>query len=265
VVDDASTDDTVEALSAISLQDPRVRVLAHSANRHASAARNTGLASAKGELIAFLDDDDIWLPDKLQKQVECLTAAGREVGLVYCWFDVYRGDVVVGTRRPRLSGRIFDELLISQPIGNSSTLLCKREVIERIGGFDEGLRRGNDGDFIRRVALHYEIEVVPEVLVHYFVDHDGYARITGDNYKSIINSIRGHKAKLLKFSRELQERPKQHGALLSVIGRQYARVGEVKKAFEYLSRAVRVQPKEIRGYLRMLLGVIDFLFRRARA
>ena len=130
VVDDCSTDETVTLLKELSLKDSRLIVISHTANRHVSAARNTGLAAANGELIAFLDDDDAWLPNKLDKQVACILSLPDTFGLVYCWFDMYSGNNIVGTRRPKLRGDVFNNLLLSQPLGNASTLLVRKAVVD---------------------------------------------------------------------------------------------------------------------------------------
>ncbi|AFZ45124.1 glycosyl transferase family 2 [Halothece sp. PCC 7418] len=262
VVDDYSTDDTLETLTKLSSQDKRLKVISHLKNLHASAARNTGISATKGELIAFLDDDDAWLPEKLEKQVQCISTASSKVGLVYCWFDIYREQERVGTRRPKLRGYIFDKLLTSQPLGNASTLLVRREVIDHIGGFDESLPRGNDGDFIRRVGQYYEIEVVAEVLVHYFIDHEGNQRITGIDQQSILNGIKGHEAKLKKFPEVFDTLPKQHAMLLAIIGREYARIGETKIAYSYLVSAIKRYPISLNPYSQTLRAMIEYLFKR---
>ena len=242
VVDDHSTDNTLESLTELSKQDSRLRLISHLENRHLSAARNTGIEASFGELIAFLDDDDIWLPEKLEKQVKLLLSTPPEVGFVYCWFDKYRDSKIVGTRRPKLKGYIFDDLLVSQPLGNGSTLLVRREVIDKIGGFDENLKRGIDGDFIRRVGQYYEIEVVPEVLVHYFIDHGGSARITSSDYQGILNDIHCNKINLEKFASEFEKRPKQHTALLFHLSRRYAKIGNFSDSFKMFISALHIKP-----------------------
>lgn len=247
VVDDCSTDGTLDALTELSYQDQRLRVISHLENRHASAARNTGISASQGELIAFLDDDDTWLPEKLEKQMKCLSQAPSKVGMVYCWFDIYRDQEIIGTRRPQLRGNIFDQLLISQPLGNASTLLVRREVIDHIGGFDENLPRGNDGDFIRRVGQHYEIEVVPEVLVHYFVDHNGQSRIT-DSFGTI-TTIQSREARLEKFSKELSTRPKIHSSLLYDLAIRYALVNQISKSIITFGKALKLSPFNIKLFL----------------
>jgi glycosyltransferase involved in cell wall biosynthesis len=76
VVDEASTDDTPALLASI--QDPRVRVLRHETARGLSGARNSGAEHARGEWLGFLDDDDLWAPDKLNRQLSAGRAAGRD-------------------------------------------------------------------------------------------------------------------------------------------------------------------------------------------
>lgn len=252
VIDDCSTDGTLDALTELSYQDDRLRVVSHLQNRHASAARNTGITAARGELIAFLDDDDTWLPDKLEKQVKHLYEAPAEVGMIYCWFDIYRDQEIVGTRRPKLRGYIFDELLTSQPLGNASTLLVRQEVIDKIGRFDENLPRGNDSDFIRRVGQSYKIDLVPEVLVHYFIDHDGNPRITEGDGNKINTYTTGLQIRLEKFSSALSERPKIHGYLLSKLAIRYAARGELKIAASTFLKGCKIAPLNIKQYLLLI-------------
>ena len=86
IVDDCSTDNTRDVIAAFT--DPRVLSIRHQTNRRQSASINTGISNARGEYIAFLDDDDEWLPAKLEKQVAILDSSSSNVGLVYCWMDM---------------------------------------------------------------------------------------------------------------------------------------------------------------------------------
>src|SRR5215470_17496504 len=81
VVDDASIIDLAPILDAF--HDDRIRYFRHSSNRGEAAARNTGILNARGDYLAFLDDDDEWRPDKLQLQLDLFTRSPREVGCVY--------------------------------------------------------------------------------------------------------------------------------------------------------------------------------------
>ena len=240
VVDDASNDSTAAVIASI--EDQRLTYIRHEMNGHASAARNTGIAAAEGELIAFLDDDDEWLPLKLEKQVPVLVNASPEVGLVYCWMDHFDSDGrLVSETHPIHTGWVFDKMLDRPRLGGCPTIIVRREVFDSVGVFDVDLPRGNDGDFIRRVARKYAVDVVPEVLVRVNVGHD-FDRITKGDEQGIRNAIKGHQAKLTKFVDELDSYPKQTASILSAIGHHHAQLGEWITAAGYFLRAVRRAP-----------------------
>lgn len=249
VVDDGSTDNTAQAVAAI--QDSRLVYLRHETSRRASAARNTGIRHARGKYIAFLDDDDEWLQDKLKLQIDLLSKLPGTVGMVYCWLDYFSGDEKVNEHHPRLRGNVFPYVLDRQAIGNSSTLLVRREAVERVTGFDESLPRGNDGDFIRRVSREYEVDYVPEVLVKVYVDH-GHERITREDRTGIVNGINSQKDKLKKFSKELEEYPVMRANILAHIGRGYGLLGEFRESANYFRKAIKTAPLSKDVYLAIL-------------
>ncbi len=249
VINDASTDDTVQVLRQIS--DKRVRYFSHKTNLHLSACRNTGIENATGELIAFLDDDDTWLPKKLDKQVALMQGMDPELGLVYCWTDVFLKDRKIRENHPILRGRIFPQTLAGQPIGNGSTLLIPATVVKNLGGFDESLRRGIDGDFIRRVCHQYKVDFVPEVLVYYYVGHPD--RITTESLSGIRAARRGEEAKLVKFKKELNGLPHIHAVILKEISRHCLRLDDFATVDRHLLQVAKLEQTRflwaIKGFL----------------
>jgi len=166
VVDDASTDGTEQLVRQ--LGDARISYLRHENNRGGSAARNTGLAAARGELVAFQDSDDEWLPHKLERQVALLDAAAETTGAVYC---PYRRSFPDGTSQthpadpataPR--GDIHRALLHANFIG-TPTILARRSCCRSVGGFDEALERFQDWDWMIRVSHDWQVGFVEEPLV----------------------------------------------------------------------------------------------------
>jgi len=162
VVDDGSIDGTRALIEDYA--DPRVRYLAHDANRGVSAARNTGVEAARGDYVAFLDSDDEWLPRKLDRQLSALDDRGE--GWVGAYCDVASTGLSTGGRiaaavservfrsaAPREGGRELAEALLSMQVfmGPGSTLLVDRDVIASTGGFDEGLSIYEDWDLVLRV------------------------------------------------------------------------------------------------------------------
>lgn len=254
VVDDASSDDTAERLRQIA--DDRLVCVHHESPRGASAARNTGIQLAKGRYVAFLDDDDEWLPHKLDRQLSVLKNAPDNVGLVYCWMDYQDEGGFQKSLRPSLRGYIFADVLDTQPIGNSSTLLVRRNVIADVGPFDESLPRGNDGDFIRRICQKYDVDFVPEVLVRIDVGH-GYERITGVSEAHIRKEILSQEIKLRKFASVLSEYPKQRANIHALIGYDYAQLQERKAAFSNFFQAMRLYPFSLQLWKKFAKGMVE--------
>jgi glycosyltransferase involved in cell wall biosynthesis len=173
VVDDGSRDATAQIVRRHAASDPRVILLAQ-ANAGVAAARNHGWRRAKGDLIAFVDADDLWAPDKLEKQAAVLAAAPPEVGLVYCWSAVIDagGYIVRDAQRPVHEGEVLSQLLQGNFIGNGSAALVRRAALEAAGGFDTALLEAGaqgceDIMFYCRVAERFRFAVVREPLVGY--------------------------------------------------------------------------------------------------
>lgn len=150
VIDDGSTDGCVESLP--DPHDSRVQVLSQS-NRGAPAALNSGLERARGSLIAFLDHDDLWLPQKLAAHVECFaTSAGLD--LAFDWsrmIDENGGDLGVASRA--WAGPItFQQLVEDFVIGNTSALVVRKSALRLAGPFNEHFHRVYDTDMCWRVA-----------------------------------------------------------------------------------------------------------------
>lgn len=153
VVDDGSSDATGEALEYFT-GDPRFHYL-YQSNKGQSAARNRAIDRSCGEYIAFLDSDNYWLPEKLERQLEFL---GRHDGFEILYSEIIpveeSGARMAKRSIPRFSGRILEQLLVSNCVTNN-TALVKRSCFEEMGKFDEGLRYCEDYDLWLRFATRY--------------------------------------------------------------------------------------------------------------
>ena len=166
VVDDGSTDGTAELLKALVERDA-IRY-EQQAQSGVSAARNRGIAMARGEYVAFLDSDDLWLPDKLSKQV-ALFEAMPELGFVHCHFAKFNDQTgaELGVRdTSRYRGQIYPEMLLQwDTLMATPCMLMRKDVLDEVGGYDELMRWGEDLDLWRRIAQRYPVDLVDEVLV----------------------------------------------------------------------------------------------------
>ncbi|HEX4078382.1 MAG TPA: glycosyltransferase [Rhizomicrobium sp.] len=166
VVNDASTDYTADIVKAYGGRG--VKLVSLERQRGASAARNAGIAAARGELVAFLDADDEWLPLKLEKQVALLLS---EPGYVFvaCAADefstsgMYLGDLYRG-RRPSTGSGCWKSLLARNTVATPSVVVWRREL-SKVGGFDESLRVGEDQDMWIRLACGGPVGYLGDCLV----------------------------------------------------------------------------------------------------
>jgi glycosyltransferase involved in cell wall biosynthesis len=167
VVDDGSYDDTERVVRSYG---QNVKYL-HQKNAGVSSARNRGIAESRGDFVAFLDADDFWLPEKIEKQVRKITEDNR-TGLVHCGINEF-DDSTGETLQLHLNGKegflAQDLALFKQPviIGPGSTVMVAREVFNDVGAFDTRLKHAEDWEFCFRVSMKYRIGFVPEILVNY--------------------------------------------------------------------------------------------------
>lgn len=170
VVDDNSQDHTPAVIA--SFQDPRVKTMRLAGAGHPGISRNIGLRAAHGEYFAFLDDDDIWLPGKLERQIAELTRR-PEFKICHTFFEPF-GEL--GVRKYQLlppqipkSGRILEELVVHGCIVLTSSVCLHRAVVDKVGGFSEApeLRSGQDYEYFLRIARQFEFLCIAEPLVRY--------------------------------------------------------------------------------------------------
>jgi GT2 family glycosyltransferase len=165
VVDDGSTDDS--AVVAAGVDDARIRVLRQAERSGASAARNRGIETARADLVAFLDSDDEWLPEKLERQLACLRDASEPATVVYCSFDRHddQDGGTLGWSVEVHEGDVYRNLLAGWHPGTASVFMVGRPALESVGGFDERLATAEDYDLWLRLArAGHRFAVVNEVL-----------------------------------------------------------------------------------------------------
>jgi glycosyltransferase involved in cell wall biosynthesis len=141
------------------------QVIRHETNHGANVARNTGIERAAGEFVAFLDDDDRWLPSKLERQVRTFLESPPEVGVVYTGaLSIDADDEVVASLNPTVRGDITEALIDGVTVGSFSRVMVRRSVIERAGRPDERFPCWQDREWYFRLTQHCEFESIPEPL-----------------------------------------------------------------------------------------------------
>lgn len=173
VVDDGSQDQTAEIVKLYCAKDPRVSLLQQS-NAGVAAARNLAIQNSRGEHVAPVDADDIWYPQKLEKQMQCMLEAEPSVGLVYAWsVDIdSEGLLTGGSMAFTIEGEVYTALVYSNFLGNASVPLIRRTCLEQVGYYNCQLKESNaqgceDRDLYLRIAECYRFRVVPKFLIGY--------------------------------------------------------------------------------------------------
>ena len=170
VVDDGSTED----LRWVSALDPRIRMV-RQANQGLSAARNAGIAATAAPLIAFLDADDLWEPDKLQHQVDAMDDDNAGLALVSTEFEIIdEQGVVTG---PGFEGHHDSYEALLQGCGICvSTVMVRRSVIDEVGVFDTSLTGVQDWDLWLRIAQGHRIARLEHILAQYRLHEGGMSK-----------------------------------------------------------------------------------------
>ncbi|MCG8440961.1 MAG: glycosyltransferase family 2 protein [Caulobacterales bacterium] len=252
IVDDGSTDataDTVEAWRRRPPAEVAVRYV-RQANSGGNAARNKGVAESRGDIIAFLDSDDTWLPAKLEKQVAVLQADARR-GAVYCGLReevIETGEVRDPAPHAYPEGDLLSQLIVRDVTGPTSTFIVRRDVFEEAGLFDETLKARQDWDMWIRIAARRRIGCVPEALVRLRL-HDG-PRTAADPQREI-DAYRRIRAKYADLRRA--QPPPVRCAALSAYHRRMGRVsrhyrGQALPALGHYLAALAIWPLDFDNY-----------------
>jgi glycosyltransferase involved in cell wall biosynthesis len=166
IVDDGSTDDTVQSIKRIN--DKRIRILELPHCGNIAQLRNTGVMNASGEWLAFLDSDDVWLPHKLEIQIQALSIHNKLWS--YGKFEMIdeHGETLpfkYGHFRP-YSGWIIKKLIINEASVAISSLVVQKAVFDKLGGFDTnpGLFCREDYEFILRLSINAEALTIAELI-----------------------------------------------------------------------------------------------------
>jgi glycosyltransferase involved in cell wall biosynthesis len=230
IIDDGSSDNTEEILN--NFKDNRI-IIKKSMNRGAPAARNMGIRIAKGDFIAFLDSDDEWMLNKLEKQYNLIS--NSDTGFVYTGYHIIKPDGEIRlSRLPGKKGNIFTDLIISNCVGSTSLLFVKKQHLIDVGGFDESMPSCQDWDLFIRLSQICKADFVKEYLLKYYEDNSK-VRIYNNPAKVILGHEKisqKYQNFIIKLPKDLQAAHFNYAALmLRSVGAIYESDENLFKAF----------------------------------
>ena len=176
IVDDNQPDDeySIEVQKKLrSYTDKRIVYVRPEKHINGCAARNAGIDASRGEYVAFLDDDDVWYPDKIEKQM-AVFAQDDKIGLVYTGKKtIYVDDQISYDVVPHFKGDLSKSILFSNCIGTTSTVVIKKDVLLKAGKFDIELPARQDFDLWIRLCQLTEVGYVADIEIDYYNYRNG--------------------------------------------------------------------------------------------
>src|SRR5712691_1680422 len=216
IIDDASKDHTQEVIA--SFNDARIKIIYNQVNKGDAGARNIGIMNSSCKYIAFLDDDDEWLPEKLKIQTYLLDNSPPEIG------GVCTGQFTI----EKVSGRILsvcnpetNDLSKENFIATSSVLL-RRDCFEKHGLFDESMPTSSDHDMWIRISKKFFFKIIGIPLVNYYTHKN---RLTF-NYEKM---VRGKEILFEKYNDFFKQNPREYAKEYLGLGVLYCYKGELQK------------------------------------
>ena len=247
VSDDKSTDHTRELVK--SFKDRRIKYMLNNSKRGPSATRNTAILASEGEYIAFLDDDDEWLPDKLQRQVEVLDKSPSNVCGVYSnrfFIEKKTGKIIsVIPKTEEVKGNLLYQLAIKSPI-HTSTVVIRKLCLDEIGLFDETISYMEDRDMWIRLSMNWEFEYISSPLIKAHV-HDH-----GNLSQNLEGQTAGREILLERYRHLFKKNKESWGKLYVILGAQYCQLKKMKKGRKNIIKGIKIYPLNTIAYLHLL-------------
>jgi len=258
VVDDGSTDNTKEVLKPYM---SKIRYI-YKENGGAASARNVGIKNAQGEYIAFLDSDDLWLPEKLEKQVRYFEKH-PQIDMVFA--DCIRfGEEVSNTPRNYTKRLISNDMFVNiwwYNIVPTSTVMVRKSCFEKVGLFDESreLETTEDKEMWLRIAREYKVGYLKEIVTKYRVRTSGYSRSNIDrayNSAKLVIDKYWKDVKTRGYTRKFYNL-KLHRYYLNY-GLSLFSIGDSKGAHMKFREALRYNPKSLKALFWYLITSLNY-------
>jgi glycosyltransferase involved in cell wall biosynthesis len=262
IVDDGSTDETKKIIEKYLKKNSRIKYIYQKNSGSPAQPRNTGIKIAKGNYIAFLDHDDEWFNDKLEKQIKMYIKNNKDnkIGLVGC------GAISINTKSkekkiikfpPSLKIKSAKALKKIIPYSCSS-IMIKKSIFQEIGLFDEKMRVSDDYDMYIRISRKYRFIFIQEPLFNYYIHENNLSKsnslINENMIKDVQKIIKKHKKIFSKY-------PNIYSKILKKIGTYYMLKNNHQLASKYFIKSIKVNPLS-RIYINLILSFSPKLYKK---
>ena len=232
------------------LKNDKIRYFRNNKNRGASFCRNFGLKQARGDYIAFLDDDDLWLPSKIEKQINKFKSLDDEFSIVYTGYSILINGKIINRQNSYEAYGNFTKIVLHHCPFGSPTPLIKKRCFELIKGFDNLLPSCQDWDLWIRLSFECKCDFVPESLALY--------RLHGRQISTdVLRKIRGREIILNKYFQELIKYPKILSWHYRRLGSLYALTNNISKSRQYFFKSLKYNKLNYGTYIHLFLQLFN--------
>jgi len=256
IVDDGSVDNTKEVIKQYVEKDPRVKYFYQKNSGGTSVPRNVGIENSKGSYLAFLDSDDQWLPEKLEKQVLFFkNTKDKQLGFLDCGALVINASdesIIAKYKLPySYRGNIFEKILKNNFILTPSGIFIKRIVLETIGKFDEDFKMLTDWDLYLRISKNYNFDFINESLFKYYVHKENITKTLDrkEIIKDVINLFEKHKNDYSQYF------PNLYIENLRYFANLYCKSGQGRLGRELFIKTIKLNWRDYKSYFYFLLSL----------
>lgn len=258
IVDDGSTDNTKSAVKDFQKVDARVKYVWQKNSGTPAAALNTGIKYAKGKYVASLDDDDEWLPQKLEKQIMIFKNSNKpNLGIVGCGAFIIRNNQTKLYKFPKTEN-ILKSLLDRSVFLSCSSVVIKNDVFAKVGPFDENLKLFFARDMWLKICREYDFDFVDEPLYKYYIHGGNLSR------KDPLKEAAEIKYLVKKWQAYYEKFTVIWSKQLRTIGMIYAVNGDMEFARKHFNGAIKAAPLRFENYFHLLASLFGIkVYRKA--
>jgi len=252
IVDDGSTDGTKKIIENLSEKDNRIRYFYQNNHGKPSIPRNIGFKNSSGKYIAFLDSDDIWLPEKLEKQIDLFEKDKiGKLGFVDCGYMIIDENGLeikqnYASHPCSFRGNVFRYFLEDHMIMTPGSILIRRNVLDKVGLFDERLKCLDDWDMWIRISKCYNFDFTDEKLFKYRVHRNSVTAsvLHKEIREDVICVFKTHREDYYNYC---PQKSKENGIF-------YCCVGDMEGGRKFLKEAIKLNPKDCRAYFHYIVS-----------
>ncbi len=242
--------------------DSRIRYLPQIKNTDCSGGKNIGIKNAQGEFVAFLDDDDTWLPEKLELQMEAFENSPDDVGFCFTAITEIRDNGEIHSQVPEGVDDYFEFALRKFNGYLSSTLVIKKEVFDNVGFLSEDFPSHTDPDLMIRITKKYKGIAINKPLIKMYLksDHEQMGNNFGNKGSKYGRRIKGRHMLLEKYKEDFEKRPLILSKHLMLLAKFYRNDGRYEEAREIFKKTYQTywRPTAFIHYLSMFFDGLGY-------